>query len=78
MAQLVKNLPAMGRPGLHPWVGKIPRRRERLPTPVFWLGGFHVVAMSRTGLSDFHFHIQEKERKIKDDPSGFSLNDSSF
>ena len=28
------------RPGFYPWVGKIPRRRERLPTPVFWLGEF--------------------------------------
>ena len=26
---------------LDPWVGKIPWRRERLPTPVFWLGKFH-------------------------------------
>ena len=24
------------RPGFDPWVGKIPWRRERLPTPVFW------------------------------------------
>ena len=24
-----------------PWVWKIPRRRERLPTPVFWPGEFH-------------------------------------
>ena len=24
MAQMVKNLPAMQRPGLDPWVGKIP------------------------------------------------------
>ena len=30
-----------GRPGFTPWVGKIPWRRERLPTPVFWLGEFH-------------------------------------
>ena len=30
-----------GRPGFNPWVGKIPWRRERLPTPVFWLGEFH-------------------------------------
>ena len=30
-----------GRPGFHPWVGKIPWRRERLPTPGFWPGGFH-------------------------------------
>ena len=26
------------RPGLDPWVGKIPWRRERLPIPVFWPG----------------------------------------
>ena len=30
-----------GRPGFDPRVGKIPWRRERLPTPVFWLGEFH-------------------------------------
>ena len=35
MAQLVKNLPAMWEPGFDPWVGKIPWRRDRLPTPVF-------------------------------------------
>ena len=38
VALLVKNPPAM--PG-NPWVGKIPWRRERLPTPVFWPGEFH-------------------------------------
>ena len=26
------------RPEVDPWVGKIPWRRERLPTPVFWPG----------------------------------------
>ena len=40
-AQLVKNPPAMGRPGFSPWVGKIPWRRERLPTLVFWPREFH-------------------------------------
>ena len=30
-----------GRPGLFPWIGKIPWRRERLPTPVCWPGEFH-------------------------------------
>ena len=30
-----------GRPGFNPWVGKIPWRREWLPTPVFWPGEFH-------------------------------------
>ena len=29
-----------GRPGFNPWVGKIPWRRKRLPTPVFWPGEF--------------------------------------
>ena len=29
------------RPRFDPWVGKIPWRRERLPTPVFWPREFH-------------------------------------
>ena len=41
VAQLVKNLPACGRPGFNPWVGKVPWRRARLPIPVFWPGEFH-------------------------------------
>ena len=41
MAQLIKNPPAMWETGFDPWVGKIPWRRERLPTPVFWPGEFH-------------------------------------
>ena len=35
--QLVKNPPAIW----ETWVGRIPWRRERLPTPVFWSGEFH-------------------------------------
>ena len=35
VAQLVKNLPTMWETW-DPWVGKIPWRRERLPTSVFW------------------------------------------
>ena len=38
VAQLLKNLPAMR----ETWVGKIPWRRERLPTPVFWPGSQRV------------------------------------
>ena len=41
VAQLVKNPPASGRPGFDHWVGKIPWRRERLPTLVFWPEEFH-------------------------------------
>ena len=39
VALMVKN--QCRRHGLDPWVGKIPWRRERLPTPVFWPGEFH-------------------------------------
>ena len=41
VAQLVKKYQQCRRPGFNPWVGKIPWRRERLPTPVFWPGEFH-------------------------------------
>ena len=34
------------RPGFDPWVGKIPWRRERLPTPVFWPGESHGLCSS--------------------------------
>ena len=36
VAQLVKNLPAMQETWVRSWARKIPWRRERLPTPVFW------------------------------------------
>ena len=50
VSQLVKNPPAMR----ETWVGKIPWRRDRLPTPVFCPGEFRGlcspwVAKSRTG-----------------------------
>ena len=38
VAQTIKNLPAMRRLGFNPWVGKIPWRRARQPTPVFLPG----------------------------------------
>ena len=41
MAQNVKNLPAVQETWFDPWIGKIPWRRERPPTPVFWPGEFH-------------------------------------
>ena len=41
VAQLVKNPPAVGRPGFNPWVGMIHRRRERLPTLVSWPRELH-------------------------------------
>ena len=42
VAQLGKDLPAMQETWVRSsWVRKIPWRRERLPTPVFWPGEFH-------------------------------------
>ena len=52
-----------GRPEFDPQVGKIPWRRERLPTPVFWPGGFHGLCSPwghkelDTTISDFHTHM---------------------
>ena len=50
------------RPRFDPWVGKIPWRRKRLPTPVFWPGESHVyivhgVTKSQTRLDDSLFHF---------------------
>ena len=41
VAQLIKNLPPMRETWVQCLVGKIPWRRERLPTPVFWPREFH-------------------------------------
>ena len=41
VAHVVKNLPVMEEARLHPWVRKIPWRRERQLTPVFLPGEFH-------------------------------------
>ena len=38
---MVKNLPAMQETRFNPWVGKMPWRREWLPTPVFLPGEYH-------------------------------------
>ena len=48
VAQLVKNPPANAEDlGFDPWGGKIPWRREQLPTtPVFWTGKFHGLIQS--------------------------------
>ena len=40
-AQTVKNPVQCRRPGFSPWVGKIPWRREWLPTPVSLAGESH-------------------------------------
>ena len=55
VAQLVKNLPAMQ----ETWVGKIPWKRERLTTPVFWPGEFHELysPLVRKESTRLHFHF---------------------
>ena len=49
---MVKDLPAVQRPGFNPWVGKILWRREWQPTPVFLLGKLHEQS-SLTGYSSW-------------------------
>ena len=41
VAQLKRILLRSGSPRFDPWVRKIPWRRERIPTPVFWPRKFH-------------------------------------
>ena len=59
LSQVPQSLLQCGRPGFDPWVGKVPWRRERLPTPVFCPGEFHgyspYIGKSWTQLSNFHF-----------------------
>ena len=60
VAQLVKNPPAMWRPGFNPWVGKIPGEGKGYPLQYSGLENsmdciVHGVTESQTQLSNFHF-----------------------
>ena len=72
VAQLVKSQLQSRRPGFDPWIGKIPWRMERLPTPVFWPGEFnglvHGVSKSQTQLSYFYLHFQLLPKKFSSFP----------
>ena len=46
-------------------LGKILWRRERLPTPVLWPGEFHRVAKNQTRLSNFHFHLSQRNQNYQ-------------
>ena len=57
-----------GRPGFELWVGKIPWRKERLSTPVFWPGKFHGLyrpwgrkELDTTERLSLHFKLQRLE-----------------
>ena len=70
VVQLVKNLPEMWENGFDPWLGKIPWRRERLPTPVFWPREFHGLCSpwgykELTRLGDFHFIWLDRPLSVK-------------
>ena len=60
VAQLVKNRPAMQETQFNSWIGKIPWRRARQPSPVFlaweipkdrgaWWAGLHLIGSQRDG-----------------------------
>jgi len=44
-------------PGFDPWVGKIPWRRERVPTPLFLPGESRGQrSLGESDMTNFHFH----------------------
>ena len=68
MAQIVKNLPAI-EPGFNPWVGTIPCRRERLPTPVFWPGEFHAFLSKEVGQMEQQINKDQESRSPNEEPN---------
>ena len=62
-------------PGFNPSVGKIPWRKERLPTSVFWPGEFQGVAK----VSDFHFFVKYRLRaSLREQEAGTELDTQSI
>ena len=62
---MVKNCLRDRRPRFDSWVGKIPWRREWLPTPIFLSGEFHgqrsLVGLTVHGLAELHNPWGRKE-----------------
>ena len=54
-AQLVKNPPVMWETWVQSLGGKMPWRREKLPTPVFWPGEVHESTRWQRVGHNFHF-----------------------
>ena len=72
VAQLVKDPPAMQETWFNPWVGKIPWRRERLPTAVLWPEEFHGLyspwdrkKLGTTERLSLHLRQRMQRRKVK-------------
>ena len=61
MAQMVICL-QYRRPGFDPWVGKIPRRREWQPTPVFLPGEFH----GQRSLAGYSLRSHKSQTRMSD------------
>ena len=77
VAQLVKNPPAMQRPPFCSWVRKVPWRRGRLPTPVFW--GFP--GDSDVKESSYNMGVLDSDpcvRKIPGGGTGYPLEHSGL
>ena len=49
---------------MDPWVGKIPRRRERLPTPVFLVGAGAVASWGSSDCEEIR-HVQDQRNPSK-------------
>ena len=79
---MVKNLSAMQEAPFDPWVGKIPWRRKRQPTPVFLPGKshgqrsliVHGVAKSQTQLSELIIIIRHMDFPGSSDGKAFVYN----
>ena len=57
------NYSYMIRPGLNPWIGKIPWRRERLLTPVFLPEEFHG-QRSLTGYNPLGYKVSDMTEQL--------------
>ena len=70
IAKLVKNPPAMQETPVWFLVRKIPWRRDRLPTPVFWPGEFHGLyspwGHKESDMTEWLSHTHTNTHKSKD------------
>ena len=59
VAQMVMNPPATRETWAQSLVGKIPWRRERLPTPIFWPREFHGLKIRRFGILEVSLLVSD-------------------